>query len=264
MSSFEDIRISNAGGIGRLTIDRGDGRNALRPQSLAEICQALDALTDNPDVKAIVIAAEGKHFSAGADFKFLKGLTSMAPADIKAQVYQHFQGAARRIYNCPKPTLALINGAAVTVGCELALACDFRIADENVMLQESWIKLGIMPPLGGLFLLPRIVGLGRAKEMCLLGKQVRSQEALHIGLVGEVVPAGELAERGNALAAELVAAAPTAYSVVKEALHRGLESSMQAEWTANVSSQAVLLSSEDFAEGLEAVVERRAPEFTGR
>lgn len=264
MTVFEDIRLSIDEGVGTLTIDRGDGRNALSPHSLGEICAGMDALTDDPDVKVIILAAEGRHFSAGADFRFLKELTSMGAAQIKAQVYEKFQGAARRIYHCPKPTLALINGAAVTVGCELALACDFRIADEKVMFQESWIKLGIMPPLGGLFLLPRIVGLGRAKEMCLMGKQVRAEAALASGLVSEVVSPEELSLRGRGFAAELAAAAPTAYATVKEAIHRGLESSMQAEWTANVSSQAVLISSEDFAEGLDAVVARRSPEFTGR
>ena len=264
MTDFEDIRVSSESGIGTITIDRGDGRTALRPQSLAEICTAMDRLAANAEVRTIVLAANGTHFSAGADFKFLKKLTDMKPGEIKAQVYEHFQGAARRIYNCPKPTLALLQGAVVTVGCELALACDFRIASETVMFQESWIKLGIMPPLGGLFLLPRTVGLGLAKEMCLMGKQVHADEALRAGLVHEIVASDDLAARGNAFAAELAAAAPTAYASIKEAIHRGLESSMQSEWTANVASQSVLISSEDFAEGLDAVVNRRAPQFTGR
>ena len=223
----------------------------------------MDALTADDAVKAIVIRAEGKHFSAGADFKFLDELTSLPPARIRKQVYDHFQGAARRIYRCPKPTIALVQGAAVTVGCELALACDFRIAAENAMFQESWIKLGIMPPLGGLFLLPRIVGLGRAKEMCLRATQVKADEALRIGLASEVVDGDTLEARGRALAAELTEAAPMAYATVKEALHRGMESSMEAEWTANLPSQAVLISSDDFKEGLDAAKSRRKAVFKG-
>lgn len=263
MQRFEDIRIEAQNGIGMLVIDRGDGRNALRPHSLAEICQGLDLLTADDSVKVILIRAEGKHFSAGADFTFLDELTTLSPARISKQVYDHFQGAARRIYRCPKPTIALIQGAAVTVGCELALACDFRLAADDALFQESWIKLGIMPPLGGLFLLPKIVGLGRAKEMCLRAEAVKADKALNIGLVSEVVATDELIARGQQLAVELTEAAPLAYATVKEALHRGLESSMEAEWTANLPSQAVLISSEDFKEGLEAAKSRRKAVFKG-
>ncbi len=263
MARFEDIRIESQKGIGELVIDRGDGRNALRPQSLAEICKGMDLLTADETVRVILIRAKGKHFSAGADFTFLDELTILSPAKIKRQVYDHFQGAARRIYQCPKPTIALVQGAAVTVGCELALACDFRLAADDAFFQESWIKLGIMPPLGGLFLLPKIVGLGRAKEMCLRAETVKADMALNIGLVSEVVSTNNLIVSGQKLAEELAEAAPLAYATVKEALHRGLESSMEAEWTANLPSQAVLISSEDFKEGLEAVKSRRKAVFKG-
>jgi enoyl-CoA hydratase/carnithine racemase len=180
-----------------------------------------------------------------------------------AQVYTHFQGAARRLYRCPKPTIAVVQGAAVTVGCELALACDFRVLAENATLQESWVRLGLMPPLGGLFLLPRMVGVGRAMQMVLRGLPMRAEEAERLGLATEVAPVEHVAERGRVLADELAAMAPLAYAAVKEALQRGLESSMDAEWSANVSRQAVLLKTEDFREGLAAVKGRRPPVFKG-
>src|SRR3546814_19474873 len=110
----------------------------------------------------------------------------MRATEIKDMVYANFQGAARAIYRSPKPTLALVQGAAVTVGCELALACDFRLAADNAMFQESWIRPGIMPPLGGPFLLPRIVGLGRPMEVCLRGRKVRAESPAALGLVSEV------------------------------------------------------------------------------
>lgn len=264
MSEFEDIAVAVEDGVGTLTIDREEANNSVRPQTLREICEAMDVLAADDAVRVIVLMGSGRHFSAGADFAFLDGLTTTPPAAIKSEIYAHFQGAARRIYRCAKPTLALVQGAAVTVGCELALACDFRIAAEDAMFQESWIKLGIMPPLGGTFLLPRIVGLARAKEMCLRARAVKAKEALDIGLVSEVVALDALEARGRELAAELAAAAPQAYAVIKEAVHRGLETGIEAEWTANVANQAVLLSSEDFAEGLDAVKNRRAPDFKGR
>lgn len=264
MSTFEDIALSVADGIGTLTLNRPEKSNTVSPQTMREICEGMDILTRDPAVKAIVLIAAGKHFCAGADFEVLAELAEMPATDIKAQIYTHFQGAAKRIYNCPKPTVAAVSGAAVTVGCELALACDFRILADNAFLMESWVKLGLMPPLGGLFLLPRLIGLGRASEMVLRGKQVRAEEAERIGLASEVVPLAELAERARTLATELAGIAPLAYAQIKDGLHRGLETGMEAEWQTNVLGQALLLGTDDFKEGLDAVKNKRAAVFSGR
>lgn len=253
-----------AEGVARVTVTRADIGNASSPPMLDEISRCFEQLNADDRVRAIVFAAEGKHFSVGADFAFLNHLTSTPASEIKETVYASFQGAAKAIYRCRKATVALVQGAAITVGCELALACDFRIASQSARFQESWIRLGIMPPLGGLFLLPRLVGLGRAMDICLRGRPVGADEALRIGLVGECVPDAELEGRGLELAAELAALPPLAYASVKQALQRGLESSMEAEWQANVSTQALLLTSEDFREGLGAVSEKRSAKFLGK
>ncbi|NIJ36733.1 2-(1,2-epoxy-1,2-dihydrophenyl)acetyl-CoA isomerase [Sphingopyxis panaciterrae] len=264
-AEYHHIRIDrHASAIAAVVVTRADIGNASSPEMLGEIRDAFAALSPDGDVRAIILAAEGKHFSVGADFAFLQRLAGMSATEVKDTVYDKFQGAARAIYRCPKPTLALVQGAAITVGCEIALACDFRVAADNAMFQESWIKLGIMPPLGGTFLLPRIIGLGRAMEMCLRGKQVRAEEALAIGLVSEVVAKDDLAARGLQLAQELAALAPLAYATVKQSMQRALESSMEAEWQANLPNQAVLLGSEDHREGLAAVTEKRTPVFRGR
>lgn len=261
----DHVRIDRApGGVAGVVVARADIGNASSPEMLGEIRDAFLALTDEADVRAIVLAAEGRHFSVGADFGFLQRLAAMSASEIKGTVYANFQGAAKAIYRCPKPTLALVQGAAITVGCELALACDFRVAADTARFQESWIKLGIIPPLAGLFVLPRLVGMGRAMEMCLQGRPVLAEEALRIGLVSEVVAADALAARGEELAGELAAAAPLAYAAAKQGLQRGLESSMEAEWQANLSNQALLLGSEDHREGLAAVLAKRAPVFAGR
>jgi enoyl-CoA hydratase/carnithine racemase len=262
MNDFSDIRVEHpVDGIARVMFARGESHNTSRPEGLAELCIAMNELGADDRVQAIILAADGKHFSAGADIKFLDDLTDMTPAEIKGQVYQHFQGAARSIWHCPKPTIALVQGAAVSVGCELALACDFRIAAQGASFLEVWIKFGIMPPLGGTFLLPRIIGLGRAMDMCLRGVPMLADDALNAGLVSEVVASNVLQERGLEIARDLAALPPLAYSVIKESIHRGLASNMDAEWTANLPNQALLLSSEDFREGLSAVKEKRAPVF---
>lgn len=259
-----DIGISIETGLGVLSLRRPEANNAVRPQTLREICAGLDALCADTAVKAIILRGEGKHFCAGADFAFLDQLTQTPPLQIQQEIYLHFQGAARRLYDCPKPTVALVAGAAVTVGCELALACDFRLVAEDARFQESWVKLGLLPPLGGLFLLPRLVGLGRAAQMVLRGEPVGATAALQMGLASEVLPRDQLDQRGRELAAELSRLPPAAYAAIKQSLHRGLESSMQSEWAANLLGQALLLSTDDFREGLAAVKERRPGEFTGR
>jgi enoyl-CoA hydratase/carnithine racemase len=258
---FEDIRIEVVGRVGTLMLNRPHLGNAVRGRTLEEFCQAIDRLTQDRCVGAIVIAAEGKHFCAGAELSFLDDLTTRTALEIQNEVYTHFQGAAKRLYHCPKPTVAAVSGAALTVGCELALACDFRLADDTANFAETWIKLGAMPPLGGLFLLPHLVGLGRASEMVLRGRSIKGEEAYRIGLVSELVAASELASRAQQLAEELAAGAPAAYTAVKEALHRGMESSMDREWAANMEAQSLLLSSDDFREGLAAAKEKRSPAF---
>jgi enoyl-CoA hydratase/carnithine racemase len=262
--AYEDITVSHESGIASIAFSRAERSNALRPQTLEELGAALDEATADPAVKAIILRGDGKHFSAGADFEFLGEITQMSPPQIREQVYTRFQGAAKRLYRCPKPTVALIQGAAVTVACELALACDFRLMTPRAFLQESWVKLGIMPPLGGLFLLPRHLGLGRAMDLVLRGTKLDAQTAVATGLAHEVVEDEALVERGRLLAAELAEAAPLAYAAIKEAVQRGLETSMDFEWSANVSTQSMLLSSEDFGEGLHAAQERRRPAFRGR
>jgi enoyl-CoA hydratase/carnithine racemase len=260
---YEDLILERVGPVGWIRINRPDRRNALRPQTLGEICLAVDELAGDADVRALVLTGEGRHFSAGAEFSFLEALKTMPAPQVKSQIYEQFQGAARRLYHCPKPTIAVVSGAAVTVGCELALTCDFRLVSPTAEFHESWIKLGLMPPLGGLFLLPRLVGAGRAAEIVLAGRAIGAEEAVRIGLASELVEAELLVGRGQAFAEQLAALPPLAYAAVKEGLRRGVESTMEKEWATNVLAQAMLLGTRDFAEGLSAVMERRPGVFVG-
>lgn len=188
----------------------------------------------------------------------------MTPFEIKKSVYENFQGATKTVKLCPKPTIAAVNGGAVGAGCELALACDFRIAADSAYFLESWVHLGVIAPLGGMFLLPQLVGLSKATEMLMLGTRVAADEAERIGLVNRTVPGDQLMETVLELARQLAAGPPLALSVFKEGLRRGLESTLAAEWDFNVYAQAMLLNSEDFAESVLAMAEKRKPVFQGK
>jgi enoyl-CoA hydratase/carnithine racemase len=262
--AFEDIILTRQDRVGTIAIHRPHAHNAVRAQTMDEIGHAVKLLSHDPDIRVVVLTSFEKHFITGAEFTFLTELGSMPGLEIKDRIYASFQGAARALFHCPKPTLAAFSGAAVTVGCELALACDFRIVSATGFFQESWIKLGLIPPLGGLMLLPRLIGLGPASDMILRGRPMRAEEALRLGLVLEVTLPEELASRREAFAKELVDLAPQAFAAAKEGLHRGLESTMEKEWAINVSAQSLLLGSEDFREGLAAVMTKRAPVFSGR
>lgn len=258
-----DISIERKGAVAYLRIQRGSV-NAVGPQTMRELSGALDAVRDDAGIRAVVIGHAGPHFIAGADFGFLQSLRDATPQQIRDGIYERFQQTLRRIYHFPKPTVAAIGGAAITVGCELALACDFRLVTPRASFQESWIRLGLLPPLGGLKMLPALVGYGLAADMILRGRKVDGAEAAAKGLAHELVPAEELEARAWALAGELAESAPLAYRAAKAGLRRALENSLEDTFSAAVNEQALLIQSEDFREGVSAVTERRAPRFRGR
>ena len=258
------VAIAVEGSVGRLTLNRPDVLNALTPEMMAEIATTIERLGTDDKVRSLIVDAAGKAFSAGGDKAFLGAVGELPPFEIRDQVYANFGAAVRNLKLCHKPTVAAVNGAAYGAGCELALACDFRIAAADAVFCENWINLGLISPLGGMLLLPRIVGLAKATEMLMLGTPVKADEAIRIGLVNEVVEPESLKSAADALAKRLAAGAPLGLAAMKEGLRRGLESSLAAELEHNVYVQAMLLDSADFKEGVDALKERRKPHFAGR
>lgn len=238
--------------------------NTVSPRTMVDLCAALSLIRDDAQVRAVVLTHTGKHFVAGADFGFLQSLKTATAQQAWRDVYSHFQAAMRLLYAYPKPTVAAIGGMAMTVGCEAALACDFRVVTQHAVFKENWISIGLMPPLGGLKMLPTLVGYGRAVDMVLRARSVGAVEAVEIGLAHQLVADDELEARAIALAAELGDAAPLAYQAAKAGLRRALENSLEDTLTASANQQALLILSDDFREGVDAVVARRAPMFNGR
>lgn len=256
--------IETTGSVGRVQLAREHVLNALMPEVMGEIMEAVSAFEKDPEVRVLVFSGRGRAFSSGADMGFLEQISGMVPAQIKDTIYRYFGGGIKAMKLCSKPTIASIRGPAIGAGCELALACDFRIATEDAVFSEAWINLGVIPPLGGMFLLPRIVGLTKATEMILLGTRVQGAEAERIGLVNKVVPAERLEMETMELAERLAKGPHLAYAVAKEGLRRGMESTLAEEWEFNFYAQSMLLQSQDFAEAVRAFRERRPPDFQGR
>ncbi|MDH3600474.1 MAG: enoyl-CoA hydratase-related protein [Candidatus Tectomicrobia bacterium] len=262
-TGFEYIQTDIKDGIGRLTLNRPEVLNALHQPMMGEIIQAVSAFEADDQVRVMLLDAAGRGFSAGGDFQFLEAMTKMTPFEVKGEVYSFFATGIKAIKLFAKPTVAAVNGPATGAGFEIALACDFRIAGENALFIQSWINLGLISPLGGMYLLPRLIGLTKATEMLMLGNPVRGPEAAEIGLVNETVADDALADRVWELAVQLAAGPPLGLRAMKEGIRRGMESTLAAEWEHNVYVQSMLLNTNDYKRGVAALRERRTPTFEG-
>ena len=249
---MDNVRTENKDGILIVTVDRPKVLNALNAQTVAEIGQAFEAARTDDSVKAIILTGGGeKAFVAGADINELAQMTPITGAEVS----QKGQRVFRAIERFPKPVIAAINGFALGGGCELALACDFRIAGDNARLGQPEILLGIIPGGGGTQRLTRLVGPARAKELILTGRQVKADEALRIGLVDEVVPAAEVQERALAKAAELAAGAVVAQGYAKAAVDEGIETTLAWGLDRELELFEEVFATEDAVTGVRSFLE---------
>jgi len=244
--------------VATITINRPEHRNAMNPQSWAELRQAVRLLNENDAVRVIIITGAGeKAFVAGADIQWLH---DRKPLDIYGLAVQDVLMELFRSY---KPVIAAINGYALGGGCELVLACDIRIASENAKLGQPEINLGILPAGGGTQQLTKIVGLQKAKELILTGDIIDAQEAHSIGLVNHVVPHAELRAKAMEMAKKISSKPPVAVRLAKIALNESVTTDYLSGLALEKALQAVLFSTRDKAEGTSAFLEKRKPEFVG-
>ena len=256
------VLADRSNGVLTLTLNRPEAMNALTVDAMSRLADRLEDAAADPAVRAVVITGAGSAFSAGGDIAFLREIPAMAPDRIRDVVYGAFQRVPRVIRAMDKPVIAAVNGPAVGAGCEIAVACDFRIASDKARFGEVWIGIGCVPALGGMFLLPRIVGLAKATELILTGEIIDAREALRIGLVNKVVMPPDLAPAAEELALRLAHGPRAAIAAAKVALNRGLSGTFASELTATLDQQLACFRTEDFAEGVRALAERRAPRFT--
>ena len=249
-----------AGRVATLTINRPEKRNALDAATRGSIVAALDELEREPTVRVVIVTGAGdKAFIAGADIAEFEGRAPIDQYRVMSEwsVYQ----AADRF---PKPIIAAINGFCLGGGCELAMACDIRIAADTAKLGQPEINLGIIPGGGGTQRLPRLVGLGNAFKLLYTGELIDAAEALRIGLVDEVVPAGELMSRARALAEKVATKSPVALALMKEAVRASVRTPLDEGLRQEITLFGLAFSSEDMKEGVAAFLGKRTPEFTGR
>ena len=254
------VKVEQDGGIVTLTIDRQEKLNALDPQVVEEIGQALlEVESEGPD--AIIVTGAGeKSFVAGAD---IAAMSEMDP--IEAKRFAEIGHAAMALLDkSPVPTIAAVNGFALGGGCEIALACDIRIAAENALFGFPEVGLGILPGMGGTQRLPRLIGPAFAKELIFTGRRIGAEEAKEMGLVNRVVPEGEALATAGEIAAEISANGPIAVRHAKAAANRSLDVDLISGLEYEADQFALLFATRDAKEGMGAFIERRKPEFEGR
>ncbi|MGC1299256.1 MAG: enoyl-CoA hydratase-related protein [Alloacidobacterium sp.] len=259
--SYENILVDVREPVAVVTLNRPKVLNALNAATLKELGAAVEELVSNPAVRAILLTGAGeKAFAAGAD---IQELAQAGAIDGHALALRG-QGLFDRIESCGKPVVACVNGFALGGGCELALACTFRIASETARFGQPEVKLGIIPGYGGSQRLPRVVGKGAALKMILTGEMIPALEALRIGLVEEVVAPGELLTRGEQIARVIAAQAPLAIGKCLEAVHEGYDLPLRQALDLEAALFGLCCATEDKAEGTKAFLEKREAEWKGR
>ena len=259
--TWTNIERSLKEGVATVTINRPKALNALNYDTLKELLHCFEEIGGNRDIHAVIITGSGeKAFVAGADISFMKDLEAIEAREFGKLGHE----VMAVVENLPQPVIAAVNGFALGGGCELALACDIRLASENAKFGQPEVNLGVLPGFGGTQRLPRLVGKGHAAELLLSGKMINAEEACRIGLVNRVIAPEKLLEECISLAEMIAAKAPVAVRLCKEAVNNGLEMDLARGCGYEADLFGICFASRDQKEGMKAFLEKRAPQFAGK
>ena len=260
---YETILLDKRDGVADVALNRPKKLNAFDATMHEELYAVLDDAANDTEVRCVVLRGEGRGFSAGADLAGIREGSEQDP-DLGAYLRRTYSRLIRRMVSMEKPVVASLHGPVYGAGVGISLACDLRVAAQSAKFSVAFIKIGLMPDAGVSFFLPRVVGLGRALEMSMLGDPVEADEALRIGLVNSVVPDKDLAGETAALAERLAAMPTAAIGRTKAALYASFESALDAVLEREAKGQTFCGYSADHKEGVAAFFEKREARFTGR
>ena len=260
--------LEKRGPIGIITINRPEIMNPLGQSgdglAFEKICRDIE---DDASVRCVILTGAGRAFSAGGDVKAMKSRTGAfggSPNDIREGYRKNIHRIVKSLYNLEVPLIAAVNGAAIGLGCDVACMADIRIASDKAKFGVTFLKLGLIPGDGGAWLMPRIVGASRAAELLFTGKLIDAHTASEWGLVSEVVMAEKLMDTALDLANQIAVQPPQTLRLAKTLLRHGNSASYETIMEMSAASQALMHFTEDHIEGVEAILEKRPPEFSGK
>ena len=266
----EQLTVREDGGVLWLTLNRPEAANAVTPDQRDRLIELLDDASERLEVRAVVIGATGKHFCTGADLRHSRpgperpdGVPERVIGDVSRMIEKGAQRLITAVVDCEKPVIGAINGTAAGIGAHLALACDLIVAAEEARFIEVFVRRGLVPDGAGAWLLPRRVGLQKAKEMMFFGDAVSAAEAERIGLVNRVVPADDVDKVAGEWAARLAAGPTRSIGLTKALLNRSLDSDRAQAFREEAMAQELNMQTHDANEGVDAFVERRDPDYQG-
>jgi len=263
MSDFQAIRLAIDQQVAWITLNRPDARNAVNDDMREELLAVLTDARANTDIRAVVLTGAGKGFCTGADLS-RRGAGPTGPGAAREMMRTRSQRLIRAVWELEKPVVAAVNGVAAGLGAHLAFASDLIIAAADARFIEVFVRRGIAVDGGGAYLLPRLIGLAKAKELVFFGDDLSADDALRIGLINKVVPADQLHAAAKEWAERLATGPTFAIGMSKRLLNRSLESDLETALDEEAMVQSLVTQSEDTKEGMLAFAERRQPEFKGR
>jgi enoyl-CoA hydratase len=258
---FRHVIYEKSEGIATITLNRPEALNAFSKDVVEEILRAVEDVRTDENIRVVVLTGAGeKAFSAGADIKAMVGMTALKARELSSLG----ERLCVTLENLEKPVIAAINGYALGGGMEVAMACDLRIASENVRMGQTEINIGLVPGWGGTQRLTRLVGMTKAKELVFTGRMIDARTAEQIGLLNMAVPADKFREVVHQLAVDLASKAPVALKVAKALITNGVNMSLDAALELEREGFGVVWSTDDLKEGISAFAEKRKPRFKGK
>ena len=262
-----EVLLEHRDHIAIVTLNRPRARNAYSSLMIRQIVKVLDELELNPQVRVVVLTGAGPSFSAGGDLKLMRdkeGMFKGEALELRSRYMQEIHQVPRRLARFSKPIIAAINGAAIGAGLDLSLMCDLRIAAQSAKFGSTFVKVGLIPGDGGAYYLTRAIGLAKALELTLTGRVITAQEALNMGIVSRVVDDEKLMDSALSLAQEIAQNAPVAVQLTKSAAYQSLNVSPESALQIAASFQGIAQNTHDHLEGVQAILDRRPPQFTGK
>ncbi len=258
---YEGLIVERANSIATIILNRPEARNALDLTMRREMLGALDEVEADPTSRVVILTGAGGHFCSGGDVKMMKKPHTAAEGRGRVESLNRM---VLRLVNFPLPTIAMVDGYAVGAGSNLALCCDLIVASDRAKFGELFCRIGLAVDGGGTWLLPRLVGLARAKELVFTGDVIDAAEAARLGLVNRVVPGAALETTTRALAEKIAAGPPLALRLDKQMLNRAASTDLASALEVEAFSQGLAIASEDHKEGVGAFFDKRPPKFSGR